>query len=265
MRLPALTMMALMFVSPGADPPRDESSLSRLASDIRSADYRGQREELRRLASALDDVKDPKLAAYRDYWKGFALWRRALNGFNEPPTPGDLRDDLRGAVASFRKSLERQPDWIEAKIGIAGCLGALVFLNGENPRQRQEILAELIPMMREVAEKGAENPRALWLVGGTQLWAPKGSDPSGAAATYRRGVEAADKEALRSAGSPGWIPEWGAAENLMGLAYVYSHSALQNRDIAQAYADGTLAAVPEWHYVRDLLVPQIQALPAPAK
>jgi hypothetical protein len=31
--------------------------------------------------------------------------------------------------------------------------------------------------------------------------------------------------------------------------------------LALAYAEGALTAVPEWHYVRDILLPQIEALP----
>jgi len=33
--------------------------------------------------------------------------------------------------------------------------------------------------------------------------------------------------------------------------------------LALAYAEGALTAVPEWHYVRDVLLPQIEALPVP--
>jgi hypothetical protein len=264
MKLTLLMLATLALASPAFPQSKDESRLSQLASAIRAADYRGEREELRRLASALDDVKDSKLAAYRDYWRGFALWRRALNGMNETPTPNDAGDDLKHGVASFRASLEHRPDWIEAKVGLFGCWAALMSLDID-ARQKSEILSAAIPVVKELKEKGAENPRALWLVGGTQLWSPRGSDPSGASATYRRGLAAAGAESLRNEKPADWVPAWGAPELLMTLAFVYSNSALRNRDVAQAYADGALAAVPDWHYVRDILVPQIQALSAPAK
>ncbi len=264
MKLVLLTLAALTLASPAFPQSKDESRLSMLAGSIRAADYRGDREELRRLAPALDDVKDPKLAGYREYWRGFAFWRRALNGMNETPTPNDAGDDLKSGVASFRASLENKPDWIEAKVGLFGCSAALMYLDID-AKQKSTILAEMIPLMKELKERGPENPRALWLVGGTQLWSPKGSDPVGASATYRRGLEAARAESLRKEKPADWVPAWGAPELLMTLAYVYSHSAIQNRDVARAYADGALAAVPDWHYVRDILVPQIQALPAQVK
>ncbi len=264
MKLALLTLATLTLASPAFPQSKDESRLSQLASAIRAADYRGERDELRRLASALDGVKDPKLVAYREYWRGFAFWRRALNGMNETPVPNDVGDDLKSGVASFRASLEHKADWIEARVGLFGCFASLMYLDID-AKQKSEILSDAIPIAKELKERGTENPRALWMVGGTQLWSPKGSDPAGASATYRRGLDAARAESLRNEKPPAWVPTWGAPELLMTLAYVYSHSALQNREIAQAYADGALAAVPDWHYVRDLLVPQIEALPAGPK
>ena len=35
------------------------------------------------------------------YWRGFALWRRAINGFNETPYSKDLEEDLNGAIDDF--------------------------------------------------------------------------------------------------------------------------------------------------------------------
>ena len=62
-------------------------------------------------------------------------------------------------------------------------------------------------------------------------------------------------------------PRWGGPENLMNLAYLYSHATTTDRRTALAYAQGALTAVPSWHYVRDVLVPQIEAMgpaaPAP--
>jgi hypothetical protein len=46
----------------------------------------------------------------------------------------------------------------------------------------------------------------------------------------------------------------------MSLAYLHSHSALQDPDRALAYARAALAMVPRWHYVSEVLMPQIEAL-----
>jgi hypothetical protein len=40
---------------------------------------------------------------------------------------------------------------------------------------------------------------------------------------------------------------------------------LNNKAAALAYALGALIAAPEWHYVRDILLPQIEAMPEPTK
>ena len=239
--------------------------LDELVIGIRAADYRGDRGELRRLSAALEGVTDPGLSAYRLYWQGFAMWRRALNGFNETPVPADLRDDLNGAVQSFRAALAERPGWIEARIGIVGCLSNQLFLSMEDQARTREVLAEYVPVMKEMVSQGAENPRALWLIGGTELGAPPpyGGDAAKAAATLRRGLEAARREALEGGPLPAHVPSWGGAENLMSLAYLYSHSALEDRALALAYAEATLTLVPHWRYVSDVLLPQIKALDAP--
>jgi hypothetical protein len=62
--------------------------------------------------------------------------------------------------------------------------------------------------------------------------------------------------------APPWVPAWGGPENLMNLAYLHTHSSLVNRPLALAYAQGALVAVPYWSYLKDILLPQIEALPA---
>lgn len=260
----ALAAAALILGSAAAATPA-EPSLAELVREIQSADYRGARADLQRLAGSLDGVKDPKLAAYTHYWRGFALWRRALNGFNETPAATDLETDLKAAIASFQAALHEQPEWVEARIGIVGCVGPLFFLAAGDAARREALLKEYLPVLKEMGDKGADNPRALWLQGQNQLVArPGGPHPEKAVATFHRGVEAALAEARRvGASEPAWIPRWGGAENLMNLAYAYTHTTLANRDLALAYAEGALVAAPEWHYVRDILWAEIEALPQP--
>jgi hypothetical protein len=248
----------------GGAPPQsaDASQLTALVIAIQQADYRGDRPELRRLSQALDAVKEPRLAAFKSYWRGFALWRRALNGFNETPTPADISADLEQGVADFHQALAEEPDWIEAKIGAAGCLGSLLFLAANDPARQQKLLVEYVPLIRDVFVKGAENPRALWLLGANQSLGrpPRGAEPAKAAGTYQKGLDLARREAEQSATVPAYVPTWGGAEHLMSLAYLYSHSSIQNPALARAYATGALVAKPQWHYVRDMLLPQIAEL-----
>ncbi|MEO6324165.1 MAG: hypothetical protein ABIT01_07615, partial [Thermoanaerobaculia bacterium] len=53
----------------------------------------------------------------------------------------------------------------------------------------------------------------------------------------------------------------GAPELLMSLAYINTLGAAPSPAVARAYAEGALALVPRWHYVRDILLPKIEQLP----
>ena len=263
-----MTILALVLSlacgSP-CDREKVEAQLAMLSAAVRSADYRGDRAALERLDRQLAKVPDSPLDEYRAYWRGFARWRRALNGFNETPTPPDLESDLQAAVAQFKAALAKQPGWIEAKLALVGCSGNLVYLAGDDSAKRKAILDEYVPIGRTLLTEGANNARVLWIVGGLQMAAPPttGGDPARASATLRKGVESAWREAAAEPPAP-WAPSWGGAENLMNLAYLYSHSAIADKTAARAYAQGAVTAAPDWHYVRDILLPQIEAMPESA-
>jgi hypothetical protein len=256
-------ILALAALAPSAPARSLERRLTDLVAAVRSADYRGDRAALARLDGQLGAVDAGPLTEYRDYWRGFALWRRAINGFNETPTPDDLGADLEKAVTRFRASLERRPDWIEARLAMVGCWGSLMYLARDEPEKMKALLAEVIPEYKWLQANGRENSRALWILGGMEFFAPppRGGDLVKAAATLRHGIACAWRESLAGAGAPAWVPAWGGPENLMNLAYIYAHAATPDRAAALAYAEGALTAVPEWHYVRDILLPQIEALP----
>jgi hypothetical protein len=242
-----------------------EQRLAALVGQVRSADYRGDRAALARLDGELAAVPDGPLAEYREYWRGFALWRRAMNGFNEKPAPDDLTTDIEGAIARFKAALAKHPDWIEARLALVGCWGNAIYLAGSDAEKRKAILEDAAPTFRFIMANAGDNPRALWIKGGMEMAAPPptGGDYAKAAATLRHGVACAYRESLASPGVPAWVPSWGGPENLMNLAYAYSHDSKgPDRAAALAYADGALVAVPEWHYVRDVLLPQIEAMPA---
>jgi hypothetical protein len=234
-----------------------------IAKEVMLADYRGDRAALDRLDVVLGELDGQTLGEYREYWRGFARWRRALNGFNETPTPADLAEDLEKAIGYFRKSLDLRPNWIEARIGIVGCGASLLYLAGNDEAKKESLRKEFVPMLQGVQRDGAENPRALWLVGGVQFGAPPpyGGDVGKATATLAHGLAASWSESTLRPGASPWVPTWGGPENLMNLAYVWSHAATPDKNQALAYAQGALTAAPEWHYVKDILLPQIQRLP----
>jgi hypothetical protein len=266
MHLLAWSFVGAALLGPAAPAPNVEARLAELAAAVLSADYRGDRAALARLDGELGALPESALSDYRDYWRGFGRWRRAMNGFNETPTPTDLQDDLEKAVARFQASLVRRPDWIEARLALVGCWGNLIFVAGNDAEKRKAFIDEAVPAYRWLRENGRDNPRALWIIGGMEFSAPPphGGDLDRAAATLRRGLELSWREATSGPPPPAWVPTWGGPENLMNLAWMYSHLGTLNRTAALAYAEGALTAVPEWHYVRNVLLPQIEALPTAA-
>ena len=53
-------------------------------------------------------------------------------------------------------------------------------------------------------------------------------------------------------------PSWGEPELLMNLAWSHLHATPPDPVGAQKFADSALSLVPNWHYVRDILIPQIR-------
>lgn len=263
MKLIAWIVALSALAPPAPAAPNPEARLAELAAAVLDADYRGDRPALARLEAELGRLDVPTRAEYREYWRGFALWRRGINGFNETPRPDDLVADIEKAVARFKAAQQARPEWIEAKLAMVGCQGNLIYLAGNDEARRKAIVEEAIPGFHWILENAGDNPRALWIRGGMEMWAPppRGGDVVKAVATMRQGVAAAWRESLAEPAPPSWVPRWGGPENLMNLSYVYAHGPKPDRALALAYAEGALTAVPEWHYVRDVLLPQIEALP----
>ena len=87
----------------------------RIVSRVQRADYEGDRVMLKRRYDELAQFLDNKaLAARVRYWRGFAMWRRAINGFNDAVDPKELEQDLQMALDEFKEVKETEP-------GIRGC------------------------------------------------------------------------------------------------------------------------------------------------
>lgn len=234
----ALWLLASPAQAPANPASAARAQLSQTVAAITAADFRAERAVLRQIASDLERVKDDELAAYRAYWRGFAHWRSAINGANVTPAPADVRSDLLAAIQAFRAADRLAPDWIEPKIGLLFCWTGLAYASGD---LKQEVSpTEFLAVRDLLKEKAQDNPRALWFFGGGFLFAPtdKGGDPVRAAETYRRALAAARSEALSQTQTPAWIPRWGAAENLMSLAYLYSHAEPKDRPRASLCGRG---------------------------
>lgn len=239
------------------DTPREQ--VIKLVTAIQRADYEGDRPALHRLYSELDPfVENKELASRVHYWRGFALWRRAFNGFNESVDAKDLADDLERAVGEFYESGEKDPKFMDAKIGAASCLSNLMFLNRKDPAKVQELLAQVKTLLREAGNADPENPRLAWVIGPNLWYAPPeyGGSQEKAMDTYRQGLESIQKLKTTSTTDP-LNPTWGEAELLMNLAWSNLHRTAPDFDAAESFARRALDLVPYWHYVRDILLPQI--------
>jgi uncharacterized protein YciI len=247
----------------GLEPSRD--SIIRIVTQIQRADYEGDRPALKRLHDELTPIpEDNKLAARVLYWRGFALWRRAINGFNESPTPTDLEGDLTQAVADFKDSIVRDPAFAEPKIGAGSSLGYLMFLHRKDPTLMKELLEQSSPLLKEAMAIAPDNPRLLWVLGPIR-WSSspeRGGGQDKAFEIYNKGLEALRNQ-KRGVIDP-LEPSWGEPELLMNLAWSNLNRTTPDLKAADRYAQAALKLVPYWHYVRDILMPQIQAAQAKA-
>ena len=263
----ALLTVAVMGVlgaaAPSSDPARE--SVAKIAGRIRTADYEGDRKALRSLAGEIEPyTQDGPLASRALYWRGFAMWRRAFNGFNDSVDPKELESDLTEAVGIFEDAAARDPGFADAKIGAASCLFTLSFLSRNDAERRQAYVMRGVRWMGEVRKTSPENPRFLWVQGGGEWYLPpeRGGGHEKAIATYERGLESASRR--KGSVQDSLEPAWGEPELLMNIAWSYLNLPVPDTAAAERNARAALALVPNWHYVRDILLPQIRAKAAPA-
>jgi uncharacterized protein YciI len=240
-------------------------SIIRFVTQIQRADYEGDRPALKRLHDELTPIpEDNRLASRMLYWRGFALWRKAINGFNESPTPTDLEGDLTQAVTDFKDAIARDPAFVEPKIGAGSSLGYLMYLSRKDPTRLQELFQQSSPLLKEAMAAALDNPRLLWVLGPIRWSSPpeRGGGQDKAFEVYSKGLEAV-RSRSRDVVDP-LEPSWGEPELLMSLAWSNLNRTTPDLKAADQYAQSALKLVPYWHYVRDILMPQIQAAQAKA-
>jgi uncharacterized protein YciI len=252
--------------------PADKTSLElsrdsiiRIVTQIQRADYEGDRPALKRLHDELTPIpEDNSLASPVLYWRGFALWRRAINGFNETPTPTDLEGDLTQSVSDFKDAVARDPAFVEPKIGLVSSLGYLMYLHKKDPTRVQELLQQVSPLLKEAMAAAPDNPRLLWVLGPIRWSSPpeRGGGQDKAFEIYNKGLEAVRNQ-KHGVVDP-LEPSWGEPELLMNLAWSDLNRTRPDLNAAEQDAQAALKLVPYWHYVRDILLPQIRAAQAKA-
>lgn len=238
---------------------RRARSLHDLVHRIVAADYQGDRPALDRLyLEAGAYLGDRAVESRVRYWRGFAKWRRAMNGANENPTPDDLVADLDIATAELRRSGDLDPDFVDARIGEMQCLGLTLFFDPKRV-SNVEYVNRLRALATDLKVTAADNPRYVWAWGMAYFNAPpdKGGGPDKVIAAYRKALDgirngAGQAKALLD-------PSWGEAELYVNLAYSYLNRPSPDLALARRYVDNAIRLVPDWHYARDILRPQIEA------
>jgi hypothetical protein len=112
-------------------------------------------------------------------------------------------------------------------------------------------------LLARAKELAPNNPRVLWAQGAALMFTPPeyGGSAERAIETYRRMIVAAD--AAGATNSP--LPDWRKPEAHMSLAFAYMNRATPNLESAAKEARTALQLQPEWAYVSDILLPQIEA------
>lgn len=231
----------------------------KIVMQIKRADYEGDRPALKQLSGELKPfVENRQLAPRIRYWRGFALWRRAINGFNDKTDPQELREDLQSALDEFNAVSDGDPSFADAKIGALSCVGLIAFSVGrQDPAHLQEFLARARQSRKDAEAADPGNPRLEWVLG-PMLWntpIDRGGGQDKAIAAYEKGLEAIRS---RKPNNDPLEPSWGEPELLMNLAWSKLNQKSPDVEAAEKYAKASLDLVPYWHYVRDILMPQIR-------
>ncbi|HEV3409626.1 MAG TPA: hypothetical protein VG095_04995 [Chthoniobacterales bacterium] len=261
-----LSLLTLAVTTLGASASADiRGRATAVISEIQRADYEGDRVTLQKSVDALAPFVDHENFGSRiHYWRGFALWRSAINGFNDAFETQEPERDLRSAVEEFKAALRKDEGFVDAKVGLISSLGYLVYMKRDDAAARQELLGQIFPLVEEAKAAAPNNPRLRWVMGPI-LWHQARQSKSGLGKlieNYKEGLahcSAAEPQ-------PGSLePTWGKPELLMSLAYTYLNDTPPDVEAAEKSARSALELVPYWRYTRDILLPQITAAKANAK
>jgi len=261
----AAILLTSVFAVRGASEEDPREPVIRIVSRVQRADYEGDRVMLKRRFDELAQFLDNKaLAARVRYWRGFAMWRRAINGFNDAVDPKELEQDLQKALDEFKEVKEAEPGFGDAKIAMVSCISLLGYIHQKEPERLQELITELIPAVKEAKAAAPDNPRLPWVLGPNVFISPpeRGGGQEKAIEMYEKGLELSRKN---KPSEDRLEPSWGEPELLMNLAYSNLNKNTPDVALAERQARAALEIVPYWHYVRDILLPQILAAKAKMK
>ncbi|MGZ4809320.1 MAG: hypothetical protein ACXV7D_08315 [Thermoanaerobaculia bacterium] len=224
---------------------------------LMAADYRS---DLATLASVRDGlaplIDDPSLGYLASYWSGYASWRIAINGASAKMSQEDLKANLERALADFNTSIGKKDDFADSYAAAASINGWLMAFYRDDPAAFKQHLEDSKRLLAKAEQLAPSNPRVLWVRGGVFLFTPPqyGGSMESAIEIYRKQADASTPPAPQSP-----LPDWGKPEALMSLSYTHLSQASPDLASATEEAQAALRLQPEWHYVRDILVPMIDA------
>jgi len=236
-----------------------------IVAQIQRADYEGDRETLKKCYEELTPFLDNKeLASRIRYWRGFDLWRSAINGFNDSVDPKELERLLMQAVDEFKEALARDPAFLDAKVGMISSLGYVAYIHRKEPESTNPFITQVYSLVDDVKAAARDNPRFIWVLGPILFCTPveRGGGIDKVMENYQRGLAICAK--LKAPDDP-LEPSWGKPELLMNLANAQMTKNPPDLESAERNARAALEIVPYWHYTRDILLPQILAAKNKAK
>ena len=236
---------------------RVERRLVAIKAALMSADYRGDLAELGALRTQAAEMSDDANFGYlADYWSGFASWRIVVNGAGAKLSIDDSKANLAHAAIDFESSVRKKSDFADGWASAAAVHGWLAAYNrADQTAMNQEIEIFKRDIDRALALE-PNNPRVLWIQAVPYLVLPpeRGGNIDHAIELYQKMIENSKPLEPKSP-----LPDWGKPEALMTLANAHIMKASPDVDAATVEASEALRLQPDWHYVRDVLMPQIEA------
>jgi hypothetical protein len=252
-----MTAWVLILAGCKSAPPKTtEQQLATAKAQIMAADYRADFAELQRLRdAAVPLAADPAWGYLARYWAGFASWRQAINGASHGMSKEELQAHLERAAADFDASLRLREDFADSHAAAAAVNGWLSQFHRDDTAALRKGIEVYKQHMARAKELDPGNPRVLWVEAIPYLVLPadKGGDRAHAIELYRRMVEASGPPVARSP-----LPDWGKPEGLMSLAYAHLSQPAPDLESAEKEARAALGLEPDWSYVKDVLLPQIE-------
>lgn len=254
-----LWLKALVLVSlvPGVAVANPRDQAVQIVARIQRADYEGDRATLKKCYDELAPLlEDKELVSRVRYWRGFARWRDGINAGNESVEPAEMEKLFLAGADEFNAALAIAPDFVEAKVGLISCLGYCVYFHRNERERAEEMVKPIFALVNEAKAAAPDNPRLIWVMGPILFHTPpeKGGGIDKVIENNERGVALCSQ--LKRPADP-LEPSWGKPELLMSLAYEYMTKKPAELEKAEKNARAALEIVPSWHYVRDILMPQV--------